>query len=87
MTDGTRAAAAAEECGARSVIVSGGVACNSGLRTAARSSGLAWPVYFPTPALSTDNAATIAAAAFPKLARREFAALDTAAQASLSLAD
>jgi N6-L-threonylcarbamoyladenine synthase len=82
----TRAAAAAEECGARSVIISGGVACNSGLRAAAQSSDLAWPVYFPTPALSTDNAAMIAAAAFPKLARHEFASFDIAAQAGLTLA-
>jgi N6-L-threonylcarbamoyladenine synthase len=82
----TRAAAAAEECGARSVIVSGGVACNSGLREAARKRGFGWPVHFPTPGLSTDNAAMIAAAAFPKLARREFATLDVAAQANLTLA-
>ena len=82
----TRAAAAAEECGARSVIVSGGVACNAGLREAARSSGFAWPVHFPTPGLSTDNAAMIAAAAFPKLERGEFAPLDIAAQANLTLA-
>ena len=82
----TRAAAAAEECGARSVIVSGGVACNSALREAARSGGFGWPVHFPTPRLSTDNAAMIAAAAFPKLERGEFAGLDVAAQANLTLA-
>jgi N6-L-threonylcarbamoyladenine synthase len=82
----TRAAAAAEECGARSVIVSGGVACNSGLRAAARSAGFGWPVHFPTPGLSTDNAAMIAAAAFSKLERGEFAGLDVAAQANLTLA-
>jgi N6-L-threonylcarbamoyladenine synthase len=82
----TRAAAAAEECGAQSVIVSGGVACNSGLRAAARSAGFGWPVHFPTPGLSTDNAAMIAAAAFPKLERGEFAGLDVAAQANLTLA-
>jgi N6-L-threonylcarbamoyladenine synthase len=82
----TRAAASAEECGARSVIVSGGVACNSGLRAQARSGKFGWLVHFPTPALSTDNAAMIAAAAFPKLARREFAPLDIAAQANLTLA-
>jgi tRNA N6-adenosine threonylcarbamoyltransferase len=80
----TRASASAEECGARSVIISGGVACNSGLRAQARSIG--WPVHFPSPSLSTDNAAMIAAAAFPKLARREFACLDIAAQANLTLA-
>jgi N6-L-threonylcarbamoyladenine synthase len=43
-------------------------------------------VYFPTPGLSTDNAAMIGAAAFPKLARGEFATLDIAAQANLALA-
>ncbi len=82
----TRAAASAEGIGARSLIISGGVACNSGLRAAAQSARLPYPVYFPSPGLSTDNAAMIAAAAFPKLARREFAGLDLAAQANLTLA-
>jgi N6-L-threonylcarbamoyladenine synthase len=82
----TRAAAAAEGMNARSLIISGGVACNAGLRAAARSSHLPFPVHFPSPALSTDNAAMIAAAAFPKLARREFAGFDIAAQANLTLA-
>src|ERR1017187_8087958 len=57
-----RAHASSEEIGARSVIVSGGVACNSGLRAAARRARLPCPVYFPSPALSTDNAVMIAAA-------------------------
>ncbi len=82
----TRAAASAESIGARSLIVSGGVACNSGLRARARATPLPYPVYFPSPGLSTDNAAMIAAAAFPKLARREFSSLDIAAQANLRLA-
>jgi N6-L-threonylcarbamoyladenine synthase len=81
-----RAAAAAESIGARALIISGGVACNSGLRAAARSAHLPYPVHFPTPELSTDNAAMIAAAAFPKLERREFADLSVAASASLPLA-
>jgi N6-L-threonylcarbamoyladenine synthase len=81
-----RAAASAEEVDARSLIVSGGVACNSGLRAAARVEGLPYAVYFPSPGLSTDNAAMIAAAAFPKLARGEFAGLDAKAQAGLALA-
>jgi len=81
----TRAAASAEKIDARSLIVSGGVASNSGLRARARTARLPCPVHFPTPALSTDNAAMIAAAAFPKLERGEFAALDIAAQASLTL--
>ena len=82
----TRAASSAEMIGAQTLIVSGGVACNTGLRNAARAASLPYPVYFPTPGLSTDNAAMIAAAAFPKLERREFAALDIAAQANLTLA-
>jgi N6-L-threonylcarbamoyladenine synthase len=82
----TRAAASASRIDARTVIVSGGVACNSGLRQAARSADLPYPVYFPSPGLSTDNAAMIAAAAFPRLVRREFTGLDIAAQASLTLA-
>jgi N6-L-threonylcarbamoyladenine synthase len=81
-----RAAVAAESIGARALIISGGVACNSGLRAAARSAHLPYPVHFPTPELSTDNAAMIAAAAFPKLARREFTDLSVAASASLPLA-
>ena len=81
-----RAVVAAESIGARSLIISGGVACNSGLRAAARAEHLPYPVHFPTPELSTDNAAMIAAAAFPKLARREFAELSVAASASLPLA-
>jgi N6-L-threonylcarbamoyladenine synthase len=82
----TRAAASAESVQARSLIISGGVACNSGLRRSAAASGFRYPVYFPTPGLSTDNAAMIAAAAFPKLARGEFASLDIAVQANLTLA-
>jgi N6-L-threonylcarbamoyladenine synthase len=81
-----RAARSAEEIGARSLIISGGVACNSGLRAAAQSAHLPYPVYFPTPGLSTDNAAMIAAAAFPKFERGEFAPLSLHARANLTLA-
>ena len=82
----TRAAASAEQIEARSLIVSGGVACNSGLRAAAQAAALPYPVYFPSPGLSTDNAAMIAAAAFPKFERGEFAGLDVKAEAGLRLA-
>jgi N6-L-threonylcarbamoyladenine synthase len=81
-----RARVSAEEIGARTLIVSGGVACNSGLRAAARAARLSCPVYFPSPALSTDNAAMIAAAAFPKFERGEFIGMDAKAHASLTLA-
>jgi N6-L-threonylcarbamoyladenine synthase len=80
------AAASAEQIGARSLIVSGGVACNSGLREAARDSALSCPILFPSPGLSTDNAAMIAAAAFPKLAHGEFADFSLKAKANLALA-
>ena len=79
-------AVSAEEIDARSVMISGGVACNAGLRQAARTASLPYPVFFPTPGLSTDNAAMIAAAAFPKLARRDFADFTLKAKASMSLA-
>ena len=80
-----RAARSAEEIGARSAIISGGVACNVGLQLAATKKRMPCPVYFPTLGLATDNAAMIAAAAFPKLARREFAGFDLRAQANLAL--
>ncbi len=82
----TRAAASAELIDARTLIVSGGVACNSGLRAAAANARLPYPVHFPSFGLSTDNAAMIAAAAFPKLERREFADLSVAANPNLTLA-
>lgn len=81
-----RAAAAAEQIEARAVIISGGVACNSGLRAAAAEAHLPYPVHFPTPGLSTDNAAMIAAAAFPRLERGAFDDLSIAAEAGLRLA-
>ncbi len=80
-----RAANAAEGIQARSLVVSGGVACNSGLRAAAEAARLPYPVHFPSASLSTDNAAMIAAAAFPKFERGEFADLTIAASASLTL--
>jgi N6-L-threonylcarbamoyladenine synthase len=67
--------AATEHFGARGVLVSGGVAANRELRrritSEAAQRGL--PVAFPTVALSTDNAAMIAAAAWPKFLARDFA--------------
>jgi N6-L-threonylcarbamoyladenine synthase len=79
-----RLRSSAEQIDAESVIVAGGVAGNAGLRERAiRESAL--PVYFPSPRLATDNAAMIAAAAFPKFERQEFAGLDLRAQPSLML--
>jgi N6-L-threonylcarbamoyladenine synthase len=71
----------------RTLFVSGGVAANLELRTAfereARREGL--PVFFPSRTLSTDNAAMIAGAAFPKFLRREFVAMDFSAEAGMAL--
>lgn len=57
----------------RSLIVTGGVACNSALREAVDVLGakMGIRVLKPEPVLTTDNAAMIAAAGFPKLARGE----------------
>lgn len=80
-----RSVASGRLIGAESIIVAGGVACNSGLQERARREA-EFDFYFPAPALATDNAAMIAAAAFPKFLRRDFAGLDLKAQASLMLA-
>ena len=82
-----RASVSAEQIGARTLIISGGVACNSGLRAAAQNARLPYPVLFPTPGLSTDNAAMIAAAAFPKLRAGRFDDFALRAQANLALAE
>src|SRR5271169_5799612 len=79
--------AAAREYEVRTLLVSGGVAANRELRsTFEREAGMqGLPVFFPSRALSTDNAAMIAAAAFPKFLRREFVAADFSAEAGMAL--
>ncbi len=71
----------------QTLFVSGGVAANRELRDTferqAAMQGL--PVFFPSRALSTDNAAMIAAAAFPKFLRRDFVAMDFSAEAGMLL--
>jgi N6-L-threonylcarbamoyladenine synthase len=78
---------AAEAFGAESILVSGGVAANRELRArfTAEADRLGLPIGFPTVALSTDNAAMIAAAAWPQYLAGGFAAMDLTADASLSL--
>ena len=60
--------AAAEGISAQSILVSGGVAANSELRAAfeKRAAPSGMEVFFPSRALSTDNAAMIAAAAYSR---------------------
>ncbi len=79
--------AAAEAFGARGVIVSGGVAANSELRRRfqAEADRRGLPIAFPSLALSTDNAAMIAAAAWPKFLAEDFAADDLGATPQLRL--
>ena len=79
--------AAARACDVATLFVTGGVAANNELRQhfeqAAAEEGL--PVYFPSRPLSTDNAAMIAAAAYPKFVVGDFAAMDFSAEAALKL--
>ena len=58
-----KATSAAEECGAKSILVSGGVAANSVLRERLRAEATV-PVYIPPLKFCTDNAAMIAACSF-----------------------
>jgi N6-L-threonylcarbamoyladenine synthase len=77
----------AEEYHPRTLIVAGGVACNGALREAAKRAAdkLGIPVYFPSPHLSTDNAAMIAAAGTVKLQAGERAGWDLNADVMLRL--
>lgn len=79
--------AAAREYDIATLFVTGGVAANNELRQTfereAAKEGL--PVYFPSRPLSTDNAAMIAAAAYPKFVVQDFAAMDFSAEAGMAL--
>src|SRR2546426_8971248 len=77
----------AEEFLPQTLIVAGGVACNGALRTASRDAAerLGVPVYFPSPHLSTDNAAMIAAAGTVKLQAGERAGWGLNGDVSLRL--
>ncbi|MCS6804922.1 MAG: tRNA (adenosine(37)-N6)-threonylcarbamoyltransferase complex transferase subunit TsaD [Acidobacteriota bacterium] len=82
-----RVSNAIEQVHPRTIILAGGVACNTELRREgkrlAEQAGI--PLYVPSPMLTTDNAAMIAAAAYPKLARGERADYALTAVASLKL--
>ena len=83
-----RTLAAAEEHAARCMLVTGGVAANSELRETFRRecARRALPVFFPSRPLSTDNAAMIAAAAYPRFLAGETASNRIGAEANLPLA-
>src|SRR5712672_3003142 len=84
----TRSLAAADETGAHTILVSGGVAANSALRenfeSKAATKGV--NVFFPSRALSTDNAAMIAAAAYSHLQAGDIASSDLNAEPNLRIA-
>lgn len=71
----------------KTLIVAGGVACNSALRNAAEEAGksLGIPVYFPSKHLSTDNAAMIAAAGYAHLKHGESSDLRMTADVTMRL--
>ncbi|MBL8149631.1 MAG: tRNA (adenosine(37)-N6)-threonylcarbamoyltransferase complex transferase subunit TsaD [Blastocatellia bacterium] len=71
----------------KTLILAGGVACNSLLRATLEQEAekLQIPLHYPSPILTTDNGAMIAAAGYPKLLRGERAKLDLTATASLKL--
>jgi N6-L-threonylcarbamoyladenine synthase len=79
--------AAARDHEVATLLITGGVAANSELRSTfereAAQSGI--EVYFPSRPLSTDNAAMIAAAAYSKWLARDFAGQELSAEASLPL--
>ncbi len=79
--------AAAEALGVHSIVVSGGVAANNELRRRfqAEADRRGLPIAFPSLALSTDNAAMIAAAAWPKFVGEEFASENLGASPQLRL--
>lgn len=84
----TRTFAAAEERGVRTVLVSGGVAANSELRRSFETEAArrGFEAFFPSRALSTDNAAMIAAAGHARFLAGERAdmLLDPSANLPLS---
>ena len=79
--------AAAEAYNVATLFVTGGVAANQELRQTfeRESAKQGVPVYFPSRPLSTDNAAMIAAAAYPKFLAKDFAAMDFSAESALRL--
>lgn len=83
----SKSLAAAREWEAATLLVTGGVAANNELRQTfereAAQEGIA--VYFPSRPLSTDNAAMIAAAAYPKFLAGNFAPVDFSAEAGMAL--
>src|ERR1700722_8080341 len=83
----SRTLMAARENEVATIFITGGVAANHELRKTfereAANEGLA--VFFPSRPLATDNAAMIAAAAYPKFLAKQWAPLDFSVEAGLVL--
>jgi N6-L-threonylcarbamoyladenine synthase len=79
--------AAAREYEVATLFVTGGVAANNQLRRIfeEQTARASLPVFFPSRPLSTDNAAMIAAAAYPKFLAGDFAPMDFCAEAGMAL--
>jgi N6-L-threonylcarbamoyladenine synthase len=84
----TKTIRAARACGARSIVVGGGVAANGALRArlAGEAEELGVPLIVPRPALCTDNGAMIGAAGARRFAAGERTGLELDARPSLPLA-
>jgi N6-L-threonylcarbamoyladenine synthase len=80
-----RTLAAADDARVDNIFVSGGVACNSLLRQSFGDQRTGFQVFFPSPSLSTDNAAMIAAAGYFRLLAGERAGISLTAHASFPL--
>jgi len=71
----------------KTLILGGGVACNSELRASVQgvSNETGIPLFIPSPVFTTDNAAMIAAAGYPKLLAGKNDGMDLHADVSLRL--
>ena len=84
----TKTIRAAEEVGARGIVIGGGVAANTALRNAiaGRAAARGIAMVIPRPGLCTDNGAMIGAAGAWRFAAGVRAGLDLDARPSLPLA-